>query len=159
MQKLLFFQAAAVILPVLVLAALVEFFAFPESQLRGGDRRFTAVLLLLILVFFAVAAGTEVVALSVLLNGKPTAPAKDIVTLGLIFNSMVLALGPVRRVAGGLDEQGWGWIGWLGMLMVVVAGLVGMALVGNGWVGWVVAAVVLIGGVAGIVWDARRDES
>jgi len=51
MENPLFFQAAATILPVLVLAALVEMFSFPDSLLREGDRRVTVAVLVCVLVF------------------------------------------------------------------------------------------------------------
>lgn len=121
MQRLLFFQAAAAILPVLVLAALVESFSYPDRKLREGDRRFTLLVLVITLMFFFVAVSTEAVALSVLLSGEPTSATESLVKTGLVANAMFLTLGPVRRtIRGGVGSAGWGcswwsspgWRGW-----------------------------------------------
>jgi hypothetical protein len=153
--KLTFFQVAATVLPVLTLAALVEL-SLLSSLLRDGGRKATVLMLVVTLAFFGIAAGAEAVALSVLVTGKPTEIAALVIELALIFLVMLLASGPTRQLAGVLEDQGLGWVGYTGQLLVAVAGLAGMALIGSDLIAWALTGIVLVGGVAGIVGLARR---
>ncbi len=106
-----FYEASAQILPVLVLAGIVELYGRASTsafrELRPTDLAFV---LAMTLAFFAIAAAGEAAALSVLLRGRPSELAEATVESALVISSGLLVLGALRPFFRALDPQGHGWV-------------------------------------------------